>query len=151
MLRSLLLLLPVLACAADPTLVIDLTLTEGSSDVPMIVMWVEKTDGTFVRTVHMFSKDKKYYKDMLTWAGAREGRESDIDAVVGPTPAWGGHTSVRVPAGDLLKDGMVLRIEQRKDKAGHYKKRKLPLSPAWPGVTLDKEGYLQHCTITVEK
>lgn len=151
MLRYLLVSLPVLACAADPTLVVDVTLTEGSGDKPMIVMWVEKADGSFVRTLHMFSKDKKYYKDMPTWAGAREGRENDIDGVVGPTPAWGGHASVRVPAGDLLKDGLVLRIEQRKDKGGHYRKRKLPLSQDWPGVTLDKEGYIDHCTITVEK
>ena len=141
------------ALAADPVLLFDLTMVEGSGDAPMIVAWVEKTDGTFVRSLHMFNKDKKYYKEMLTWSSAREGRETEkeLDAVVGPTPAWGSHQVVRVPAAGILEEGMVLRIEQRKDKGGHYKKRKLPLAPDWPGATLTKEGYLANLMITVER
>lgn len=149
--------IPALLCltlalaAADPQLVFDLTLAEGSGDAPMIMAWVEKADGTFVRTVQIFSKDHKYYKDMLTWAAAREGRTDSIDAVVGPTIAWGQHKVVKTPAGDLLGGDLVLRIEQRKDKGGHYKKRKIPLTANWPGVTLDKEGYFARLVITVER
>lgn len=137
--------------AADPQLVFDITLAEGSGDKPMIVAWVEKADGTFVRTLQMFSKDKKYFKDMLSWTAAREGKTDSLDAVVGPTIAWGQHKVVKVPAGDLLGGDLVLRIEQRKDKGGHYKKRKIPLTADWPGVTLEKEGYFAKLVITVER
>jgi hypothetical protein len=149
--------IPALLClalalsAADPQLVFDLTLAEGSGDAPMIMAWVEKADGTFVRTVHIFSKDHKYYKDMLTWASAREGKTDNLDAVVGATISWGQHKVVKVPAGDLLGGGLVLRLEQRKDKGGHYKKRKIPLTADWPGVTLEKEGYFAKLVITVER
>ncbi len=151
-------LLPLLCgcalAAADPQLVLDLTLVEGSGDKPMIVVWIEKTDGTFVRTLHMFSKDKKYFKDMLVWSAAREAGSEDakaLDAVAGATPAWGGHQVVKVPAAGLLGGDMVLRVEQRKDKGGHYKKRKVPITADWPGVTLEKDGYLASLVVTVEK
>lgn len=146
-----LLVLASLAAAADPQLVFDVTLVEGSGDKPMIVAWVEKADGSFVRTLQMFSHDKKYYKDMLTWAAGREGKSDDLDAVVGPTIAWGQHRIVKVPAADLLGGDLVLRIEQRKDKGGHYRKRKIPLTADWPGVTLEKEGYCAKLVITVER
>ena len=153
--RILLSLLTVgIVAAAEPQLVLDLNLVDGSGDKPMIVAWVERSDGTFVRTLHMFSKDKKYFKDMLVWTAAREASKEDakaIDAVVGATPSWSGHMVVKVPAGDLLAGDMVLRIEQRKDKGGHYKKRKVPITADWPGVTLEKEGYLASMVITVEK
>lgn len=140
------------AAAADPSLVFDITLADGGGDKPMIVAWLEKTDGTFVRTVQMFSKDHKYYKDMLTWAAARQGKEDDkaIDGVIGATIAWGQHKVVKVPEKDLLGGDLVLRIEQRKDKGGHYKKRKIPITADWPGVTLEKEGYFAKLVITVE-
>jgi hypothetical protein len=140
--------------AADPQLVLDVTLVDGGGDAPMIVVWVEKADGTFVRTLHMFSKDKKYYKDMLVWSAAREGGAEDakaLDAVIGATPAWSSHQVVKVPAKGLLGGDLVLRVEQRKDKGGHYKKRKVPITANWPGVTLEKEGYLASMVITVEK
>lgn len=143
-----------LAGAAEPQLVLDLTLVEGSGDKPMIVVWAEKSDGTFLRTLHMFSKDRKYYKDMLVWSAARDGGGEDakaVDAVAGATPAWAAHQVVKVPAKDLLAGDVVLRVEQRKDKGGHYKKRKVPITPAWPGVTLEKEGYIASLVITVEQ
>jgi hypothetical protein len=152
--RILLSILTVCAvAAAEPQLVFDLTLVEGSGDKPMIVAWVEKADCTFVRSLHMFSKDKKYYKEMLVWSAAREGAEDAkaVDAVVGATPSWAGHQVVKVPAKDLLGGDMVLRVEQRKDKGGHYKKRKIPITADWPGVTLEKEGYLASLVVTVEK
>jgi hypothetical protein len=141
-------------CAADPQFVFDLTLVEGSGDKPMIVVWLEKPDGTFVRTLHMFSKDRKYYKDMLVWSAAREGSAEDdkaVDAVAGATPSWAGHQVVKVPAKDALAAGLVLRVEQRKDKGGHYKKRKVPLAAEWPGVTLEKDGYIAKLVVTVEQ
>jgi len=143
-----------IAQAGDPQLVFDITPGDGSGDKPMIAVWIEKKDGSFVRSLHVFSKDRKYYKEMLVWSAARgTGSEDDkaVDAIAGATPTWGGHQVVKVPAKDLLGGDMVLRVEQRKDKGGHYKKRKVPITANWPGVTLDKEGYLASLVVTVEK
>ncbi len=54
---ALALLLTAAASAAEPALTFDLTLVEASGDAPMIVMWVEKSDGSFVKTLQIFSKD----------------------------------------------------------------------------------------------
>lgn len=155
-------LLPILACAAlaaaepatGPQLVFDITLVDGSGDKPMLVAWVEKTDGTFVRTLHWFSKDKKYYKDLTVWAAAQAGKEDAkaVDAVVGPTIAWGQQSVVKVPAADLLGGDMVLRVEQAKDKGGHYKKIKVPITKDWPGVTISgkEAGYCKTLVVTIE-
>lgn len=143
--------------AADPILLIDLSVVESSGDNPMIVMWVEKADGTFVKTLQMFSKDSKYFPDMLSWHAARQGREDKaaLDAVVGATVKWGQSRQLRIPvvAGgvNLLQGDLVLRIEQRKDKGGHYRKRRIPLPADWPGVTLEKEGFISKLTISIQR
>jgi hypothetical protein len=93
---------------------------------------------------------------MLTWSTAREGHEDKpaLNAVVGATVKWGQNRQVRIPvvAGgvNLLAGDLVLRIEQRKDKGGHYRKRRIPLPADWPGVTLEQEGYIAKLTITVQ-
>jgi hypothetical protein len=154
---ALALLLAAAASAAEPALTFDLTLVEASGDAPMIAMWLEKSDGSFVKTLQIFSKDHKYYKDMLVWTAAREGNESkaQLDAVVGPTITWGQSRHLAVPLSadgiDLLAGDLVLRIEQRKDKGGHYKKRKIPLTADYAGQTIEKEGYIGKLVIAVSR
>lgn len=153
-LSVLLLTAAVTLVAAEPTFTLDLKLVDGGGDKPMIVIWAEKADGTFLRTLHMYSKDKKYFKDMTTWTTARGAKEDAkaVDAVVGPTIAWGkSGEAVKIPAKDLLAGNIVLRIEQRKDKGGSYTKRKIAVTPDWPGVTLEKDGYIQSLIIKVER
>jgi hypothetical protein len=141
-----------LATAADTALTLDLTLVEGTGDEVMIVAWLEKEDGTFVRTLQWFSEDRKYFKDLNVWEDARAGRENDqqVDAVVGPTIVWGGRRTVRVPLPEGLGQGLVLRIEQYKDKAGHYKKYKAKLTADFTGVSGEKSGYIAKLAITPE-
>ena len=71
--------------AAEPSLKFVVETLEMTGDSPMIVFWVEKTDGTFVKTLQMLSKDKKYYPDITTWATSRQDKEkqADFDAVIG--------------------------------------------------------------------
>ncbi len=140
-----------LIAAAEPTITIDLALKAGSGDKPMVVAWVERTDGTFVRTLHMFSRDRKYFKDMTTWSAARAGQETDaaVDAVSGATVSWASHQKITVPATGLLGGDMVLRIEQRKDKGGHYKKDKYPIAADWRGVLISDRGYIASATVSV--
>ena len=149
--------LAVVGMAAEPSLKISLTAVDATGDAPMMVFWVEKTDGTFVKTLQMFSKDKKWYPDITAWDAARKGKEkqADFDAVVGATMHWGQSREISVPIKtgtiNLLAGDLVLRIEQRKDKGGHYQKRKIPLTSDWTGITLDKEGYIKQLTITVAR
>jgi hypothetical protein len=156
MLRVLLALSLLLAAGAgEPCLQFDLQMVEAGGDAPMIVVWAERTDGRFVRTLQMFSKHAKYYPDITTWTAARQDQEpqAQFDAVVGATLKWGSSRRLTVPAVaggvDILAGDCVLRIEQRKDKGGHYRKRKIPLTRDFAGVTLEKEGYLEKCVITV--
>ena len=150
-------LVAVVSLASEPSLKFKFDLADVTGDAPMIVLWVEKTDGTFVRTLQMFSKDKKYYPDITVWDTARTGKEkqSDFDAVVGATIHWGQSRELIVPiktgSTNLLAGDLVLRIEQRKDKGGHYKKCKIPLTANWSGITLEKEGYIKQLTITVTR
>jgi hypothetical protein len=144
--------------AADPVLAIDITVADGTSDNPMIVLWVETDKGDFVKTIQMMSKDKKYYKDILTWWKARDGKEASLDGLVGATIAWNGtrHLDVPIKSGavNLLAGNLVLRAEQRKDKGGHYKSLKIPLPANFTGGTLDAAtakglGYIKTITLAV--
>lgn len=134
-----------------------LTTVEGTGDAAMIVSWIETTDGKFVRTLLMFSKDKKYYKDMTIWQKGRgEAGEGDVvDAMISPTIKWSANrtVAVNVVQGDLnlLSGKYVLRVEQRKDKAGHYKKTRIPLTADFSGVKLQDEGYLASLSVTLKK
>ncbi|MEK7413697.1 MAG: DUF2271 domain-containing protein, partial [Planctomycetota bacterium] len=142
---------------SEPVLKFAIDIVDATGDPPMIVIWVERTDGAFVKTLQMLSKDKKYYPDITAWETARNGKEkqADFDAVVGATIKWGQSRELIVPITsggvNLLAGNLVLRIEQRKDKGGHYRKRKIPLTSDWPGVTLEKEGYIKKMTVTVTR
>ena len=141
----------------EPSLKFSVDIADQTGDAPMIVFWVEKTDGTFVKTLQMFSKDKKWYPDITTWDAARKGKEkqADFDAAVGATIKWGQSREITIPITsggvNLLAGDLVLRIEQRKDKGGHFQKRKIPLTADWSGVTLEKEFYIKKLTVTVTR
>ncbi len=151
-------LLPVLLCSsaavAADHLVMTVELTSGTSDCPMIVAWVVDGNGTFVRTVHWFSKDKKYMKDLTSWTKGRDGHEDadPLDAVIGPTIKWEGTQTANIPLEmdgvNLLDGSYTLRIEQRKDKAGHYKSTKIPLGPDFTGFGQNDVGYIK--TLSIE-
>ena len=143
------------AAAADQ-LVMTLELAAGTSDCPMIVAWLVDGEGKFVKTLRMFTKDKKYFKDMTSWMKARSTRESDqeLDAVIGPTIKWKGSQTATFPikAGNVnLLDGTyTIRFEQNKDKGGHYKSTKIPLGTDFHGVTLADQGYIKSLAITLK-
>jgi hypothetical protein len=141
------------AVAAEHHLELSLDVVQGTGDAAMIVAWIEAADGSFVRTAMMFSKDHKYYKDMTSWMKAKDGSPEElVDAMISPTLKWGADRTVRIPtvvAGvDVLAGGYTLRVEQRKDKAGHYKKIRIPLTPEFTQQVVDDEGYLTHFRVT---
>jgi hypothetical protein len=150
----------VLACvAAAPaadSLVMTVELASGTSDSPMVVAWVVDANGGFVKTLRMFSKDRKYFKDMTSWMKSRGDREKDseLDAVIGPTIKWKGTQTVTFPVNaggiNLLDGSYTIRIEQNKDKGGHYKSTKIPLGADFKGVTLNDQGYIKSLAITLK-
>lgn len=123
--------------------------SKGSGEEVMIVMWLEDDTGEFVKTLHMFSKHKKYFKDMKAWRFKSRKKEklSDVNAVSGPTIKWGrtGRVSIPVIQGDLnlLAGNYVLRIESSKWKGKHFRKLKIPLPKGYAGGMHDGEGYVK--------
>lgn len=137
---------------------IDMTFSvrNGTGDDPMIVVWLENDTGDFIRTLHIFSKNKEYYKDMLGWLFKSKAKEkpADIDAVCGATIRWNKTGSFSVPAQlgthDLLDGTYVLRIESRKDKGSHYRNFKIPLPAGYAGGVNEDEGYVKSVEIKVK-
>lgn len=143
------------SCAAD-SLVLSLELNAGTSDCPMIVAWLVDADNRFVRTLHVFTKDRKYYKDLTSWMKSRGSQESDkdLDAVIGPTIKWKATGTVSIPLRsgkvDLLSGAYSIRFEQAKDKGGHYKSTKVALTKDFTGVTQSDQGYIKTLTVAVK-
>ena len=149
-------LLATSAAAADGTMTIELEATPGTGDNPIIIVWLETLDGDFVRTLQVFSKDKKYYHEMSVWWKNHDGNAADpIDAVIGPTIKWTATRSATIPlvmGGIHLLDGNYqIHIEQRRDKGGHYKKLRIPLPTTFASGRIDGEGYLAHIAFTVKR
>lgn len=142
--------------AAAETLSLNLELKSGTSDCPMIVAWLEDTDKKFVRTLYVFTKHKEYFKDLSSWMKAKGTKESDkeVDAVIGPTIKWKGtgvaNIPIKVGGIDMLSGKYSIRVEQNKDKGGHYKSTRIALPQGYTGETLNDVGYLKTLTLTVK-
>jgi len=143
------------ADSTGKTLDMTFSVRNGTGDDPMIVVWLENDSGEFIKTLHMFSKAKEYYKDMLGWLFKSKSKEkpADIDAVTGATIRWNKTGTLSVPAQigshDLLSGSYVLRIESRKDKGNHYRGFKIPLPAGYAGGVHEDEGYVKSVEIKV--
>ena len=128
----------------------------GTGDDPMIVLWLENDTGEFIQTLHVFSKKKEYYKDLLGWLfkSRKTEKAADVDAVSGATIHWNQSGTITVPAQigthDLLDGTCVLRIESRKDKGNHYRTFKIPLAAGYAGGVHEDEGYVKSVEIKVK-
>ncbi len=151
------------AHASDgPRLKITIHVVDGTGDDPMIVLWAENRQG-FAKTLYWFSKDHEWYPDLTGWdkkrsdAGIKNWKdEAGIDAVMGPTIPWGSSKSCLIPikqeSFNLLDGTYRLRIEQCKDKGGHYKNFKIPLRSNFAGGELNEaNGYISSIKIEVIK
>ncbi len=152
MLSTLLVLLSGMLAAED-RLRLTLHTVEGTGDAAMIVAWAETGEGKFVRTLMMYSHDRKYFKDMTAWQKARANQEpaDPPDALLSPTLKWNAERTAEVPCVvggvDLRSGNYVVRVEQRKDKGGHYKKIRIPLTKEFRDKTVKDEGYLAEFTV----
>jgi hypothetical protein len=145
----------VLAEETNKMLELTFTIRDGRGDEPMVVAWLENSSNEFVRTVHVFSKKKQYYKDMLAWTfkSAKKEKAADIDAVSGATIKWNKSATFSIPVKtgtqDLLDGTYTLRIESRKDKSNHYRGFKIPLTAGYTGGVHEDAGYVKSVEIKV--
>lgn len=152
---ALLFLAAATSLSAADSLEVKLTMRNGKGDAPMVVMWIENDSGDFVRTLHMYSKSKKYYKDMLAWRfKSRHENKSTLDAISSATIKWRRTKTITVPVRqgkvDLLDGSYILRIESRKDKGGHYRSFSIPLPKGYKGGTHSHKGYISQVDITLK-
>lgn len=142
--------------ATTPThMTVKLETVKGSGEDAMFAVWLETNDGAFVKTLQVFGKKKKYYDTLLAWSKARKltAKTDVLDAVVGATISWekSGSFSVPLEQGDLklLSGKYQLRIEQRKDGAGHHKSFVFPLKEGYTGGEAAVTGYLSRVSISL--
>jgi hypothetical protein len=146
----------VLAEETNKMLELTFTIRDGRGDEPMVVAWLENSSNEFVRTIHVFSKKKQYYKDLLAWTfkSAKKEKAADIDAVSGATIKWNKSAtfsiSVKTGTQDLLDGTYTLRIESRKDKGNHYRGFKIPIPAGYAGGTHEDAGYVKSVEIKVK-
>lgn len=146
---------PLFADSTGKNIEMTLSVRNGTGDNPMIVVWLETDTGDFVKTLHMFSEKKEYYKDLLGWLfkSRKTEKMADIDAVSGATIRWNKSSTITVPAQigehDLLDGTYVLRIESRKDKGNHYRTFKIPLPAGYSGGTSEDDGYVKSVELKV--
>ena len=130
------------------------SVSRGTGDNPMIVVWAETATGEFVKTIQMFSKDKEYHKDMLAWRFKSRNEKSDVDAVTGATINWRRKKTISFPVEEngvnLLDGNHVLRLEARQWKGTHYRNFKIELPKEYTGGTHEDRGYVASVEIVVK-
>jgi hypothetical protein len=146
-----------LADGTNKTLEMTFSVRNGTGDEPMIAVWLENTDGDFIKTIQLFSKKSAYYKDLLAWRFKSKSNAQDaagLDAVTGATIKWKKAATISVPVKqdghDLLDGTYVLRIESRKDKGSHYRDFKIPLTKDYKGGKHEDAGYVESVEISIK-
>jgi hypothetical protein len=134
---------------------IKLETVKGSGEDAMFVVWLETTDGNFVKTLQIFGKKKRYHNTLTTWVKARAPKVKDdaLDAVVGATISWQSSGSFTVPLEQgnikLLSGQYQLHVEQRKDGSSHFTSFVVPLKKDSIGGTFPGVGFLSRLIITL--
>lgn len=145
--------------AAEESRMLEMTVSigRGTGDDPMVVVWLETDTGEFVKTIHMFSRDKEYYKEMLVWNFKSRKRKKDagVDGITSATINWKRDKTIRIPVevGDvnLLDGSYVLRIESSQWKGKHYRNFKIPLPKDYPGGVHESPGHVKSVKITLKE
>jgi hypothetical protein len=121
------------------------------------VVWVEKADGTFVRTLNLWGD--KHAKELSQWFAKTTDRARDIQARTGATlTAYGTYTSTwdgKDAAGAVAADGeYVIRLELTNDNANKNKHNRAAMTftkgtAAQTKGPVEENGYKQ-MTLTWE-
>ena len=160
---SLMVLLLILLCSfqgsSDKQLAISLNVRNGTGDDPMIVLWLEKEDDeghrTFIKTLGLFSKDYKYYKELKLWnLKSRKGESrKHVDSVTGATIKMNRRKTIHIPQnidGHNLLDGTyLLRLSSGKDKGKVFQTFKIFIPENLSAETFNGPGYVKSVDLKV--
>lgn len=144
------------ADSVGKSLEITVSIGNGSSDNPMMVLWLENDAGDFIKTLHIFSKRTVHYDKLKGWApkSKRTEQPADIDTVSGATLGWNQSSTISIPAQigehDLLNGKYVLRIESRTHFGENYRSLKIPLPEEYTGSVLENEGVMKSVDIKIK-
>jgi hypothetical protein len=121
-------------------------MTNYAGEEAYIVVSLINPKGVYEKTVYMFAKNKKWYKDLEEWHDFNKKKPANISAITGASVA-GGDRSVKVFEIDdsKINKGYKLRFEVAvEDKEYHARDLEVPLTSASLSGKIDGKGYIRY-------
>lgn len=121
-------------------------MTNYAGEEAYIVVSLINPKGAYEKTVYMFAKNKKWYKDLEEWHNFNKKKPANISAITGASVA-GGDRSIKVfeIEDSKINKGYKLRFEVAvEDKEYHAKDLEFPLTTANVSGKIDGTGYIRY-------
>lgn len=121
-------------------------MTNYAGEEAYIVVSLINPKGAYEKTVYMFAKNKKWYKDLEEWHNFNKKKPANISAITGASVA-GGDRSIKVfeIENSKINKGYKLRFEVAvEDKEYHAKDLEFPLTTANVSGKIDGTGYIRY-------
>ena len=121
-------------------------MTNYAGEEAYIVVSLINPKGVYEKTIYMFAKDKKWYKDLEEWHKFNKKKPANISAITGASVA-GGDRSIKVfeIEDSKINKGYKLRFEVAvEDKEYHVKDLEVPLTTANVSGKIDGTGYIRY-------
>lgn len=123
-----------------------LQMTNYAGEEAYIVVSLINPKGAYEKTLYMFAKDKKWYKDLEEWHQFNKKKPANISAITGASVAGGDRTIKVFEIEDSkINKGYKLRFEVAvEDKEYHVKDLEVPLTTANVSGKTDGTGYIRY-------
>ncbi|WP_411274828.1 DUF2271 domain-containing protein [Daejeonella sp.] len=121
-------------------------MTNYAGEEAYIVVSLINPKGVYEKTVYMFAKDKKWYKDLEEWHKFNKKNPANISAITGASVA-GGDRSIKVfeIEDSKINKGYKLRFEVAvEDKEYHENDLEVPLTSANVSGKIDGTGFIRY-------
>lgn len=121
-------------------------MTNYAGEEAYIVVSLINPKGAYEKTIYMFAKNKKWYKDLEEWHDFNKKNPANISAITGASVA-GGDRSIKVfeIEDSKINKGYKLRFEVAvEDKEYHAKDLEVPLTTANLSGKIDGKGYIRY-------
>lgn len=121
-------------------------MTNYAGEEAYIVVSLINPKGDYEKTIYMFAKNKKWYKDLEEWHDFSKKKPANISAITGASVA-GGDRSIKVfdIENSKINKGYKLRFEVAvEDKEYHAKDLEVPLTTASLSGKTDGRGYIRY-------
>ncbi len=121
-------------------------MTNYAGEEAYIVVSLINPKGAYEKTIYMFAKNNKWYKDLEEWHQFSKKKPANISAITGASVA-GGDRSIKVfeIENSKINKGYKLRFEVAvEDKEYHVKDLEFPLTTANVSGKIDGTGYIRY-------